>query len=67
MDQVMSAWVLAGVTAITGLTWFLFWNFIMDLKTSIKDLVNSMKGLSDLVQLHDKEIAVMKSKMRMGE
>lgn len=67
MDQVMSAWVLAGVSAITGLTWFLFWNFITDLKTSVKDLVSSMKGLSDLVQLHDKEIYLMKSKLKIDE
>jgi hypothetical protein len=67
MDEVMSAWVLAGVSAITGLTWFLFWNFITDLKTSVKDLVHSMKGLSDLVQLHDKEIYLMKSKLKIDE
>ena len=63
----MSAWVLAGGSAITGLTWFLFWNFITDLKTSVKDLVQSMKGLSDLVQLHDKEIYLMKNKLKIDE
>jgi hypothetical protein len=64
MDEVVSTWVFGGLTAISGLAWFLFWNQIVDMKSSVKELIGALKGVSDLVQLHDKEIAVMKEQMK---
>lgn len=48
--NVDATWVLNG---ITGLAAFLFWN-------QLKDIKESIKALTDLIQSHDKEIALLK-------
>lgn len=47
-------WVLVGITTVAG---FLVWNQLKEIKDTLRDLRN-------LVQLHDKEIAILKEKQR---
>lgn len=58
--QINPSWVLSGITGIAA---FLIWNQIKEIKGSLKEMAKSMMELNDLVHLHDKDIAVMKSKL----
>jgi len=48
------SWVLSGITVMAA---FLLWNQIKDIKTILK-------GVVDLLQLHDRDIAVMKHQLK---
>ena len=58
--NISPSWVLSGITVIAG---FLIWNQIKDIKYSIRELSESLKGVNSLLQLHDKQIAVMQAKL----
>lgn len=63
----LDKWVLSGISGITGVVGFLIWNQIKDIKGSLKEMADSIKDISDLVHLHDKDIAVMKFKLSEGQ
>lgn len=56
-------WVLVGVTSLTA---FLFWNQIKDMKENMKEnfkqLNETLMDLREIVQIHDKEIAIIKAR-----
>lgn len=62
--NISPSWVLSGITVIAG---FLIWNQIKDIKYDIRDLAESLKGVNKLLMLHDKQIAVMQSKLKEDE
>ena len=62
--NISPSWVLSGLTVIAG---FLIWNQIKDIKYDIRELAESLKGVNKLLMLHDKQIAVMQSKLKEDE
>lgn len=62
--NISPSWVLSGITVIAG---FLIWNQIKDIKYDIRELAGSLKGVNKLLMLHDKQIAVMQSKLKEDE
>ena len=62
--NISPSWVLSGITVIAG---FLIWNQIKDIKYDIRELAESLKGINKLLMLHDKQIAVMQSKLKEDE
>jgi len=62
--NISPSWVLSGITVIAG---FLIWNQIKDIKYDIRELAESLKGVNKLLMLHDKQIAVMQSKLKEDE
>ena len=62
--NISPSWVLSGITVIAG---FLIWNQIKDIKYDIRELAESLKGVNKLLMIHDKQIAVMQSKLKEDE
>jgi hypothetical protein len=58
------SWFFGGITIIAV---FLFWNQVKDIKGSLKSMSESMKDISALVHLHDKDIAVIKRELKIKE
>lgn len=53
------SWVLSGITVAAA---YLLWNQVKDIKEALKSISKSLKEISDLVNLHDKDIARLKDK-----
>lgn len=54
------SWVLNGITVAAA---YLLWNQIKDIKEALVRISKSLKEISDLANLHDKEIARLKDKV----
>ena len=55
------SWVLSGITVVAG---FLIWNQVRDIKEALKSMASSIKDINKLMQVHDKDIALINRDLR---